>query len=950
MKTKLLLIVLLITSSAVSALCAPATTCGKWTVTGSNQLGDIYYDSILIATPGMLQLFAPGYKSGYFSTDGGAFSNLTITNKRDGLHFTRVISTKLQKGTLNSTETCDLQSTGIARFRLKLLWTGTGDAVVEWNPVLLNISPFVGAVLSTRSGEISSIPYIRHGHPGMLTLASGFHHLVLRGTAVGDIHISANGMPPSLGDGRNDPYLSNREVLWPGLLGITAHPGQPITCTIGLHIVNTSKQTIAEHAASVIAYTSALPQAVRIAQHIQHFIIPEPKHVVWMQTSTVNCTHVILRASPNIVAMIRRGEFTNLNPVAKMFGIHSEELGLLPDTSNVIQISLNNSGRFTAQPPPPRHEEGYSLTVRSSGISAKGHDTAGIRWALETLLQVVRSPKPGVFSLQQCNVSDWPSMHFRGVHLFVGKQALPFHTRLLMRILAPLKINRLVLECEYAAWKHHPELITPFSMPLTDLHHEVTTAKDLGVTPIPLIETLGHSQWLFTNHHNLALAEDPKRPYAYDATNLKVYKIIFNIFGQALKVFDFPREFHIGHDEVKIPGFDGFGEYPARPNNVKLGLEHLFVGDVLSLHNWLARHGVKTMMWGDMLLNREEGTTTTENPSMQAANAPSVASAIAMRRALPKDITICDWRYGAGSEQRNGLAIFQKDGFPTIGASWYEPANIQGWANQIIRHHAKGLLQTTWDGYDSRASLLNSGFRQYAAFVEAADAAWSGHILPGSATTGSSLTPAFPTASAVFRDLYEPSFSAKCSGTGWSADLSSAANTSVNSQLPVPWVAGTKFAVPSRLIRLQSGIGIAFNGTAVMFHSSYSSSVVPDAPTTVDMHVAHKVFAVAFLHALTYPVPEGTVVANIVVHYMNGKMLIVPVRSGFNICPLNLGDPSQSILSQRIPCEGMGKGLMLRSFTWYNPNPTEAVGEIAYRATSRQTSVLLFGATGVSSR
>ncbi len=64
----------------------------------------------------------------------------------------------------------------------------------------------------------------------------------------------------------------------------------------------------------------------------------------------------------------------------------------------------------------------------------------------------------------------------------------------------------------------------------------------------------------------------------------------------------------------------------------------------------------------------------------------------------PSDAGIADWRYTAGTEQRNGLATLKQAGFKTLGCAWYEPENIRGWAQQAIQHGALGTLQTTWAG------------------------------------------------------------------------------------------------------------------------------------------------------------------------------------------------------------------------------------------------------------
>ena len=899
----------------------------------------------------MLQLFAPGYAAGYFSSNDETGTTNKVTRTSNGYLFTTEMSSNTGHGFLRATETQEFTGQGRASFHLILSWKGKGDAVLEWNPVLLNVSPFVGSTLATKPGSVQSIPYIRTGNTGMLTLAPAFRKVNFSGTPLGEVQLTAAGTLPDLGDGRNDPYLTNRDVLWPGLLGVTIHPGQVITSTINVTISGTPPSRDSSVKSISRATVAPLPEVLAPPRPLGCFIVPQPKIVTWGKLITLSGVRPTLLLSPNILHLVHEGRFANINPLVKMLGLQVSQAGVLKGTRNVLTVTFRGRKEASKIPNAPQHTEGYGLIIHGDGVAARGYDTAGLRWAIASLIQLIQRAGSNKIALQGCSLSDWPSMKFRGVHLFVGKNALPFHSRLLSRVLAPLKMNRLVLECEYAAWKGHPDLLTSYSMPLQDLHREVEFSKSLGVTPIPLIETLGHCQWLFTKQHNLELAEDPKHAYAYDATNPRVYKVVFNVFGQALKVFDHPREFHIGHDEVKIPGFSGFGKYPYRPGNVKIGLAHLFVGDVISLHNWLARHGARTMMWGDMLLNSTEGRSSRSNPTMDAANAPTASMAATMRNALPKDITICDWRYGAGSEQRNGLQIFQNEGFSAIGSSWYEPGNIKGWARQIIQHHAKGLLQTTWDGYDSNASLLNSGFRQYSAFIDAADAAWSGNVLPDTSGSIDALRQRKdPTAAAMFRRLYSPNLLTNCSRDGWSANLATLQNVSLDASLSVPWLVSTGSVSTTKLHNLDCGIEVPYNGRAVMLASDVSARLLPLAPSAVSISVNRRTFAMAFLQAATYAVPDGTTVAEILVDYANGSHLIVPVRSGFETAALSSGLPSQSMYSQRVGCTGLGQGLWMRVFTWYNPNPDLVIRKVSYCAVSRQTSALLFGVTGVVSK
>ena len=201
--------------------------------------------------------------------------------------------------------------------------------------------------------------------------------------------------------------------------------------------------------------------------------------------------------------------------------------------------------------------------------------------------------------------------------------------------------------------------------------------------------------------------------------------------------------------------------------------------DTTRLADWLKERGIKPILWGDMLLHKSEGDPAT-GAEMTAANAPDRADAEKRRGLLPKEAIIADWRYEPGSEQRNGLDIFRAAGNETLGCAWFSPENIRGWARQAIAHEALGTIQTTWAGYDSKEALLDEEYRQFTAFVLAAEYAWSGtplHPRLASSDPPSAEAEFLPyTAGEVFARSYREELPTSGSSPGWTIDLAAIAN------------------------------------------------------------------------------------------------------------------------------------------------------------------------------
>lgn len=930
---------------------------GPWAFLQSGNGLTIQYNGITICSPGELQLFAPGYSQGYFTSNSVAPKITRSTLPEGGVEFVLTYTYQSQARSMVATENVIAQPDNSLQFQMSLSWNDTHDVLVEWNPMLLRIPPLIGSgctLITPKGPQNVQIPYLQPSTNGMETLSDGASACQFINTAIGDISLNADPYPIYVGDARSDIYI-HQSALWLGLLGTTVHPNQALDWTLFIVITPRKQQghqsihpSFTVDSSHLVATQFAqVPLAPLVNAVGEPVILPTPKHVAWDkgQLTLPEYTHIALKIP-----------FFNKN----FSGIHHAFSGLcktltqchvhyVRDSCKNSQIVLAvlhpNSSDETDLPEPPNHAEGYTLQVKDGKAIVVGHDGAGLQWGIETLQQLIHYSEAKGVELPDVTVNDWPSMQFRGAHLFTSRYALPFHMQLMNRVLTPLKMNRLVMECEYTDWPSHPELDMPFSDHDETLHAEVEYAQLLGLEPIPLIETLGHAHWLFASGHHLHLAEDPLHPYEYDASNPEVYSLIDSIFSDAIKIFNHPSWFHIGHDEVYMPSFIVGGTYPSRPVNVKRGLPAVFDDDVISLHNWLALRGAKTMMWGDMLLYRKEGTSSDHNPYMEAANAPSLAAARQLRAGLPRDIRVCDWRYGNKSARRNGLTIFEKDGFSTIGSSWYHPENIRSWSRLILLAHAKGLLQTTWAGYQSGFSQLETDFRQFSAFTLAAEYAWSGTNLYPQSTQGEPQDQQLPFASrSLFRRYYFHSIPSGTTAPGWFVDLSRVVNVCLNNaETPL---AALSTAEPETEAEVSDDTGIRniVPHDGVVFNSELPIPGIENRPEKLSIAIGKRVSCLGIQQALYYALPPDTPAIRITIEYADGERAAEILRYGHQTSALSDSEPGDSASTERL---AVGNGLTARLYVWRNPMPAEPVRELVVEPLSKQAAPILFGVTVV---
>lgn len=350
---------------------------------------------------------------------------------------------------------------------------------------------------------------------------------------------------------------------------------------------------------------------------------------------------------------------------------------------------------------------GYRLQVDSAGIAVTGQSAEGLRYGIRTLAQLIRA-ESGHMEVPWVDIVDWPSAQWRGVHLFVGPQALAFQSKLTDRILAPFKLNKVVLQCERTDWDSLPGVETAITMKKADLAKLSKNYQVMGFEAIPLVQSMGHMEWFFANQKYTNLAVNPKIPYTLDVRKAEARDRIGRIWDEVANTFK-PRVGHFGLDEIDMRGIDD-----------KKLTDRLWAQGLPVLQGIAKEHGFTPMVWSDMLL--------AEGEAVDACHAPSLEAAKLRRGMLQKGTYIADWHYKDDPRPETfdaSLKLWNSLGMKPVASTWYRKGNIRGFALSAIKNNA-GILQTTWAGYSSDEANMVREFEQFSAMVVMADYAWSG--------------------------------------------------------------------------------------------------------------------------------------------------------------------------------------------------------------------------------
>jgi len=392
-------------------------------------------------------------------------------------------------------------------------------------------------------------------------------------------------------------------------------------------------------------------------------------------------------------------------------------------TNSLVARMLQAAGTTVSATSPG--SEGYVLQAVPDAILVAGSDRRGTFYGVQTLRQLLR-PGKSVASVRSVTIRDRPDHPIRAVHVLLDNASAEFHTMLIDRILAPLKFNTLIAQAEHVQWESGRPFWVPDSRGATkaQVRRLVNTAREHHIQVIPLIATLGHSEWVFAGLRSDELcrqiAHIPKRlrddgrtqvtcdrsravfPAVYDPDRSVMIEgkettiavaLIRPVLQEAVELFR-PPFVHIGHDEVR------------GPSGVSYDLD-LYLRDVIALHQLLKDLGARTMMWGDVLYERRSEVTSEP-----------------LWSEVPRDIAIMAWKYEDIRDYPE-LAYFRQAGFPVLAATWFRTHNNLHMSRAARVAGALGMVRTTWNGFFQNRAALTRAFQQFYTYFTASTYFWT---------------------------------------------------------------------------------------------------------------------------------------------------------------------------------------------------------------------------------
>lgn len=362
-------------------------------------------------------------------------------------------------------------------------------------------------------------------------------------------------------------------------------------------------------------------------------IIPEPGKIVYKKGYLVfnkNLRIFVSRGQERAMKRLLCFVKTNLN-----FELQAE---IIDCAENIILIS-EKKGKF--QDAGLKKHESYILDI-SDRITIQGADPAGAYYGVATLIQMLEDG----MKIPKCRIEDSPAMTIRAEHWDL-KGLMPKFSYLKERILelSKYKINTLLVEYEDKfKFDRHPVIASPIALSKKQVADLVKTAEENFIQIIPLVQSLGHAEYVLKHKEYSHVAESKDKCQQYCASNPESFSL-FKDFIEEIAPLHPSKYIHVGADETRQ-----LGECPKCSDIVKKkGKLGLYFQRIKKVCDYIVSIGKIPMIWDDMLGRNFEKE---------------------LLKKLPKETVIVPWLYSIRDDKET--LFFGPDHRAPYSMQWLE--------------------------------------------------------------------------------------------------------------------------------------------------------------------------------------------------------------------------------------------------------------------------------------
>ncbi len=204
-----------------------------------------------------------------------------------------------------------------------------------------------------------------------------------------------------------------------------------------------------------------------------------------------------------------------------------------------------------------------------------------------------------------------------------------------LRKISAMGYNAILWEVEgKIKWKTCPECVDKDAFSKKEFKDILRYADSLELQAIPLLQTLGHAEYVLRHRKYFSFREDPKRYDCYAACKPEVIEFIKKWIKEYSDLFGKVKYFHLGGDEAYV-----FASSPLCSREAKkIGKGRLYAQYMKDIAGGLIRRNIRPCIWSDMIMHYTDALPV-----------------------LPKSFVIWDWNYWDGDGIPKKVRIWEKE-------------------------------------------------------------------------------------------------------------------------------------------------------------------------------------------------------------------------------------------------------------------------------------------------
>ena len=356
----------------------------------------------------------------------------------------------------------------------------------------------------------------------------------------------------------------------------------------------------------------------------------------------------------------------------------------------------------------PESPEGYLLKVYDGNAVVIARGEAGLFYGCQTLEQLLEDARDYGRLVPACEITDYPAMSYRAVHFDVKHHLdhMDYYYRSIDR-LARYKINAVIFEFEdKLRYRRQPLVGAPQAISIDEMAALTRYARKRHIEITPLVQGLGHATFILKHSEYAHLRELPYNRWAFCPMDSGTYKVLFDMYLDAMEATPGSRYLHIGGDEI--------GNIGLCPRCKPYADEH----GVMALNNYWFRkvsefvlaHGRIPIFWDDMPLKEAGVYRSTYDPGIDRQQAEEMWKKGADKlekvvEEIPSSCVFMRWNYGMATLPGNLMAM-----------DWYRRHNLHTMIATAIQSGGTALFppDDPNEGVDSRGIVAIKSFIEVA--------------------------------------------------------------------------------------------------------------------------------------------------------------------------------------------------------------------------------------------